>query len=109
MKVGIIDAEIIGKSKHRFPNLASMKISAYHKKLGDDVRLLIDYSEVDFYDLVYISKVFIKTNIPLEDNSCGEKNEQNVFEYYSKNEFLKKKNVRYGGTGFFYDKAPNLP
>lgn len=25
MKIGIIDAEIIGKSKHRFPNLCSMK------------------------------------------------------------------------------------
>lgn len=109
MRVGIIDAEIVGKSKHRFPNLASMKISAYHKKLGDDVSLLTDYSEADSYDLVYISKVFIKTNIPLEDNTQSEKNEQNAFEYYSKNEFLKKKNIKYGGTGFFYDKAPNLP
>lgn len=109
MRVGIIDAEIVGKSKHRFPNLVSMKISAYHKKLGDDVRLLTDYSKVDSYDLVYISKVFIKTNIPLEDKTQEEKNEQNAFEYYSKNEFLKKKNIKYGGTGFFYDKAPNLP
>jgi len=31
MKIGIIDADLIGRKKHRFPNLASMKISAYHK------------------------------------------------------------------------------
>lgn len=30
MKVGIIDAEIIGKTKHRFPNLCCMKISSFY-------------------------------------------------------------------------------
>lgn len=28
MNIAIIDAEIIGKNKHRFPNLCSMKIAA---------------------------------------------------------------------------------
>ena len=32
MKVGLIDCD-----SHNFPNLPWMKISAYHKKLGDDV------------------------------------------------------------------------
>lgn len=40
MNIGIIDAEIVGKSKHRFPNLCSMKISAWHKAKGDNVTLV---------------------------------------------------------------------
>ena len=43
MKIGIIDAEIIGKTKHRFPNLCSMKLSSYHKSRGDSVELLLSY------------------------------------------------------------------
>ena len=39
--IAIIDADIVGKKKHRFPNLCCMKISAYHKKLGDTVVMLI--------------------------------------------------------------------
>lgn len=66
MNVGIIDAEIVGKNKHRFPNLACMKISSFHKKVGDTVTLLLSYDEVEKYDLVYVSKVFIKTEIPCE-------------------------------------------
>ena len=64
MKVGIIDADIIGRKKHRFPNLASMKISAWHKNNGDDVTLEWSYDNVDNYDLVYISKVFTDTVVP---------------------------------------------
>ena len=68
MNIGIIDAEIVGKSKHRFPNLCSMKISAWHKLQGDKVDLLLSYDNISQYDKVYISKVFIKTNIPNERN-----------------------------------------
>jgi len=89
MKVAIIDADLIGRKNHRFPNLASMKISGWHKEQGDDVILKRNYSSLDNYDLVYISKVFTDTEI----------NE----------EVLGFKNVRYGGTGFFYDKAEPLP
>lgn len=32
MKIGIIDADLIGKKKHYFPNLVCMKLSAWHKK-----------------------------------------------------------------------------
>lgn len=89
MKIGIIDAEIIGKKRHRFPNLACMKLSAYHKQKGDDVDLLLNYDDVKNYDKVYISKVFTDTQIPVS--------------------VLAMPNVEFGGTGFFFDKAPALP
>lgn len=89
MNVGIIDADLIDKKKHRFPNLASMKLSGYHKELGDNVSLLLDYNNIQNFDKVYISKVFTDTKVP-ED-------------------ILKLNNVEYGGTGFYYDKAPQLP
>lgn len=89
MKIAIIDAEIIGKSKHRFPNLCSMKLSAYHKSIGDEVSLVLSYEGLEAYDKVYISKVFTKTPVP--------------------EEVLSMPNVEHGGTGFFYDKAPPLP
>lgn len=89
MKIAVIDADLIGRSKHRFPNLASMKISGYYKSLGNDVILKLDYKNLDKFDKVFISKVF--TDTPIDEN------------------ILKMSNVEYGGTGFFFDKAPNLP
>lgn len=49
-KIGIIDVD--GKN---FPNLACMKISAWHKKQGDTVEW---YDGLSHYDKVYMSKVF---------------------------------------------------
>ena len=89
MKIGIIDADLIGRKKHRFPNLASMKISGYYKELGNEVKLLLNYEDIKYYDKVFISKVF--TDTPIDKN------------------ILKLDNVEYGGTGFFYDKAKPLP
>lgn len=89
MKVAVIDADLIGRKRHRFPNLACMKISGYHKFSGDFVYLLTSYEGLDNYDRVYISKVFTDTSVP--------------------DGVLQFKNVRYGGTGFYYDKAPCLP
>lgn len=109
MNVGIIDAEIVGKNKHRFPNLACMKISSFHKKVGDTVTLLLSYDEVEKYDLVYVSKVFIKTEIPCEPEDKTLKKESTIIEFYRDNSFLKKPNIKYGGTGFYYEKAPKLP
>lgn len=40
---------------HNFPSLPLMKLSAYHKALGDDVSM---YIPLEHYDLVYASKVF---------------------------------------------------
>lgn len=89
MKVAVIDADLIGRKKHRFPNLACMKISGYHKSIGDDVYLEMEYDNVNIYDKVYISKVFTDTEVP--------------------DDILKNDNVLYGGTGFYYDKALCLP
>ena len=109
MKIGIIDAEIIGKSKHRFPNLVCMKISSYHKSKGDSVTLLLDYDSVDDYDRVYISKVFTDTEIPCEPVDKTGKSCDTIKEWYADNPFLKRPNIEYGGTGFYYRDAPPLP
>lgn len=108
MNIAIIDAEIIGKSKHRFPNLACMKISSYCKSKGFNVELKLDYDNLHEYDKVFISKVFVKTNIPKEPNNIV-KNELNCFEFYKDNAILNLPNVEFGGTGFYYDKAEPLP
>ena len=63
MNVAIIDADLIGKRKHRFPNLACMKISGYQKEQGNSVTLKLDYDNLEEYDRVYISKVFTDTSI----------------------------------------------
>lgn len=51
MRIGLIDVD-----GHNFPNLALMRISAYHKARGDVVEWW--YSDFIHYDVVYMSKVF---------------------------------------------------
>ena len=89
MKIGIIDADLIGRKRHRFPNLVCLKISGYYKELGNEVKLLESYDNLDSYDQVFVSKVFTDTKIPdwLEETD----------------------KIHLGGTGFYFDKAPNLP
>lgn len=53
MKVGLIDVD-----GHNFPNLALMKLSAWHKKQGDTVEWCFPLAH---YDLVYQAKVFDDT------------------------------------------------
>ena len=53
MKIGLIDVD-----GHNFPNLALMKISAWHKSQGDSVNWWIGF---EHYDRVYMSKVFTFT------------------------------------------------
>ena len=48
--IGLIDVD-----GHNFPNLALMKLSAYHKQIGDRVEFINHFFE---YDTVYKSKVF---------------------------------------------------
>lgn len=50
-QVGLIDVD-----GHHFPNLALMRISAYHKAQGDHVEWWM--GDLFHYDLVYKSKVF---------------------------------------------------
>ena len=85
--IGIIDADLIGRKKHRFPNLACMKISSYYKQQGKDVQLLLNYNNLDQYEKVYVSKVFTDTPVPE----------------------LTGDNIVCDGTGFYYDQAAPLP
>lgn len=74
MKIGLIDAD-----SHNFPNLAIMKISAYHKSIGDEVEWWSGWSH---YDRIYISKVFDENYTP------------EPFEPVNADEIIK------GGTGY---------
>lgn len=51
MKIGLIDVD-----GHNFPNLALMRISAYHKARGDEVEWW--WTDFIHYDIVYMSKIF---------------------------------------------------
>lgn len=51
MKIGLIDVD-----GHNFPNLALMRISAYHKSKGDTVEWW--WTDFIHYDIVYMSKIF---------------------------------------------------
>lgn len=79
MKIGIIDVD-----GHNFPNLALMKISAWHKAQGDEVEWFFGFSQ---YDRVYMSKVFTFTE---DFHQC-----------------INAKEVIKGGTG--YDLRNRLP
>ena len=53
MKIGLIDVD-----GHNFPNLALMKISAYHKSIRDSIA----WATLGNYDRTYMSKVFTYTS-----------------------------------------------
>lgn len=55
-QIGLIDVD-----GHNFPNLALMRISAYHKAQGDDVEWWFGFNH---YDIVYMSKIFSDTYSP---------------------------------------------
>lgn len=56
MKIGLIDVD-----GHNWPNLALMKLSAWHKSRGDTVEWWWGWGQ---YDRVYMSKVFDETYSP---------------------------------------------
>lgn len=82
MKIAIIDADLVGRKRHRFPNLVCMKLSGYYKEKGHKVELKLNYDDLEQYDKVFISKVF--TDTPINEH------------------VLELPNVEYGGTGFFF-------
>lgn len=95
MNIALIDNEYCTRRKHDFPNLALMKISAYHKSIGNTVEL-VNFDMVNpntlfnkEYDEIFISKVFSDTYTPNFIDSLS--------------------NLEKGGSGFFYDLAPKLP
>ena len=63
MRIGLVDVD--GKN---FPNLALMKLSAWHKSHGDSV----EFADPMFgkYDRVYMSKVFTFTEECLDIYHC---------------------------------------
>lgn len=74
MNIGLYDVD-----SHNFPNLALMKISAWHKQQGDYVEFV---TPLMHYDKIYVSKVF------------GD-------EYSFMTDFyLQADEIVYGGTGF---------
>ena len=99
MKIAIIDADLVGRKKQRFPNLVCEKISAYWKEKGAEVELKLDYDSLESYDEVFISKVFTDTWVPdwLRSGVSMDKVTTNL-----------PANIHVGGTGFFFAKAPNL-
>jgi len=66
MRIGIVDVD-----SHNFPNLALMKISAYHKQIGDDVEWA---NSLEYFDKIYMAKVFDETYTQddLQAYQCGE-------------------------------------
>ena len=78
MKVGLIDVD-----GHNFPNLALMKLSAWHKANGDTVEWCFP---LDKYDRVYKVKVFDEIYTK-DDNAC-----------------LQATEIIKGGTGYFRQK-----
>ena len=74
MNIGLYDAD-----GHNFPNLPLMKISAYHKSIGDNVEFAVPFYK---YDKVYVSRIFGDEYTNFED-FCFQANE-----------------IIYGGTGF---------
>ena len=52
MNIGLIAVD------SKYPNLALMKLSTYHKQQGDNVTW---YSIFEHYDIVYMSKIFTFT------------------------------------------------
>lgn len=99
MRVAIIDADLLGRRKQRFPNLVSEKLSSYWKERGADVVLKLNYEDLDSFDHVYISKVFTDTWVPewIQEAVNMDTGETNL-----------PPNIHVGGTGFFFAHAPNL-
>lgn len=103
MNIGIIDADLIGRRKHRFPNLACMKLSAYYDKRGDKTELCWSYEGLEKYQRVFVSKVFTDTPLPIQLMR-----EFDRYRVTPESERSRRK-FQFGGTGFYFDKAPNLP
>ena len=94
--IGIIDADLLGRQHHRFPNLVCEKISGYFKDHGEETHLIDNYDEITGnslfpkqYSHIYMAKVFTDTVVPKE--------------------VMELPNLTYGGTGFYFDKAKPLP
>lgn len=61
MRIGLIDVDNSRLKRPKYPNLALMKISAWHKAHGDHVEW---WNGLEHYDRVYMSKVFSEEYTP---------------------------------------------
>ena len=52
MRIAVIDADLIGRKRHRFPNLACMKLAGYHRDAGDAVELKTDYLDMRYDSMI---------------------------------------------------------
>ena len=68
MKIGLLPVD-----SHNFPNLALMKLSAYHKREGDEVEF-VQWQQgggVSLeYDRIYMSKIFTESKEPEGELRC---------------------------------------
>ena len=125
MNIAIIDADLIGRSKHRFPNLASMKLSGYYKDFKTNkVTLITDYRDL-FSQYIELPK----NQEPNFSYIIFDVSKKGFHRYYREEDIIYDKIIvskvftdtpipsqiqnlsicEYGGTGFFYDEAPPLP
>lgn len=97
MNIGLYDVD-----SHNFPNLALMKISAWHKLQGDNVEFFNKNYPIKHYDKLYVSKIF-----------GDEYSKMSIFGFNADE-------IIFGGTGFAItiengkevyhkDRDPNLP
>lgn len=94
MKIAILDADFIGRKKHRFPNLTCMKLSGYYKARGDDVFLKKSWDDLgEDADETFVAKVFSDTTFPADFSLICERDPT----------------IHWDGTGFFFDQAGKLP
>lgn len=64
MRIGIYQVDGTKYMGVQFPNISLMKISAYHKSIGDTVEWYDGYLFADQYDKVYASKIFSFSPMP---------------------------------------------
>ena len=118
LNIGMIDADLLDNGT-RHPNLAQMKMSAYCKERGHNVRLLYDDAELkklECFDAIIVSKVFTFSKLPeeIQVHMPAEKNlEEANLCVKEKIESLEKSSRKstvflIGGTGFFSNGGRNL-
>lgn len=124
--IAIVDADLIGRKKHRFPNLACMKSSGYYKDFETNkVTLITDYRALFSQYIELPKNKEPDFNFIIYDDTTN----KGFIRYYREEDIIYDKIIiskvftdtpiplqiqhlsicEYGGTGFFYDKAKPLP
>jgi len=90
IKIGLVDADLLCNGT-RHPNLVLLKIAGFLHDNNVDFKLIIDQDEdISIYHIVYISRVFTYTKMPL---------------FYENSTPEQKVKFRVGGTGFYADEV----